>query len=326
MNKKNLFISKRTTLAILVALAAGIVLLIVLLPGKGSEWKFIVYGDTRTDEENHKRVLSSMVENTPDYQFIVNVGDVAQRGQDTLHWNMWERALNEVLGSTGQQGKKRYYVATGNHEAILRGGLDNWKSYLHGQNSDYESTDGLYFTFDYKNVRIIIVNSLGDIAKQKTMIEEAATSNPHPWLFAAWHEPIFVYGNKVYQEELHKELGSTLYENGCDIIFTGHSHMYVRSKKLNLNGEKHPPLDEENGTVQVITGNGGVPMRQIPIIDADGNGYLVAENAYNTNTDQFGYTEIEINGNKSFTLRHILIDGTVFDTETYTPNEKPNMK
>lgn len=309
----------------LIVLAAGSALLVGLLPNRQAEWKFIVYGDTRTDEENHKRVLSSMVENTPDYQFIINVGDVAQRGQDTMHWNMWERAVTEVLGADGQTGKKRYYVATGNHEAILRGGLDNWQSYLHGQNKDYESTDGLYFTFDYKNVRMIIVNSFGDIAKQKTMIEEAAASNPHPWLFAAWHEPIFVYGNKMYQEELHKELGTILYDNGCDILFVGHSHMYVRSKKLKLNGEKHPAIDEENGTVQLLTGNGGVPMRQIPILDADGNAYMVAKDAYNTSLDQFGYTEIEINGDESLTLRHILIDGTIFDTETYTPNKKANM-
>lgn len=288
-----------------------------------SKWKFIVYGDTRTDEERHKVVLSSMVKNTPDYEFIVNVGDVAQKGSDTAHWNMWERAVTEVLGSTGQSGGKRYYVAPGNHEAILKGGLENWKTYLHGQCADYKSTDGLYYTFDHKNLRIIVLDCLGDIAKQKEMVVEAAQSNPHPWLFAVWHEPIFVFGNKSYQEALHKEFGTVLYDNGCDMIFVGHSHMYVRTKKLKLNGEKHPPIDEENGTVQLLTGNGGVKMSHLPpMIDDDGNGYMIPENAYITDSLQHGYTELEIIGDEKMIMKHILHDGSLFDSEVYTPNKK----
>lgn len=321
--KKKKTLSRNILLLALTLVIIGLIPVISCVRDNDSEWKFIVYGDTRSEEARHKVVLNSMVENTPDYEFIINVGDVAAKGSDTSHWNMWERAVSEVLGSTGQSGEKRYYVAPGNHEAILKGGMENWKTYLHGQAEDYKETDGLYFTFDYKNVRIIALDSQGDIAKQKLMVVEAARTNPHPWLFAVWHEPIFVFGNKNYQEDLHKEFGTVLYENGCDMIFVGHSHMYVRTKKLKLNGEKHPPIDNENGTVQLLTGNGGVKMSHLPpVINDDGNGYMVVENAFITKSDQHGYTEIEINGDKSFTLRHILHDGTLFDTETYTPNKK----
>lgn len=294
---------------------------------KESNWKFIVYGDTRTDEARHKVVLKAMVKNTPDYEFIVNVGDIAQKGGDTAYLNQWDRALTEVFGSTMQTGKKRYYAAPGNHEAILKDGLDNWRLYMYGQCKDYKSTDGLYYTFDHENVRIIVLDNYGDFTKQKEMVTEAAESNPHPWLFAVWHEPIFVYGNKDYQEELHKEFGTVLYENGCDMIFVGHSHMYVRTKKLKLNGEKHPPIDEKNGTVQLLTGNGGVKMSHLPpMINDDGNGYMVPKNAFITDSLQHGYTEIEIHDGNSLIMKHILHDGSVFDIETYTPNDKPVKK
>ncbi|MEE9466193.1 MAG: FlgD immunoglobulin-like domain containing protein, partial [Candidatus Neomarinimicrobiota bacterium] len=133
--------------------------------------------------------------------------------------------------------------------------------------------------------------------------------------FVFWHHPVFAFGVKFYQDLLHDTWGIPLYANGCDIIFTGHAHYYVRSKKLGLDGNINPALDPEFGTVQIITGNGGAPPQDIDTAQ-DGNGYLVE-----ASTNSHGYTELTVAGDTLY-LRHILSDGTVFDEQIYTPNSR----
>ncbi len=109
--------------------------------------------------------------------------------------------------------------------------------------------------------------------------------------------------------------------SGCDIIFSGHAHYYVRSKKLALNGEMNPPLDLARGTVQIVTGNGGASM-DIPVPSHDGNEYMVE--AYNTTSSQYGYTELTVSADTLY-LRHILRDGTVYDETSYIANPKDDI-
>jgi hypothetical protein len=136
-------------------------------------------------------------------------------------------------------------------------------------------------------------------------------------LFAIWHQPIFDFGPKAYIGNLHTNWGVPLYQNGCDIMFMGHSHYYIKTKKLGLNGAMNPPLDLQRGTVQCVTGNGGAPPYQITP-NEDSNAYMIDGNY----TSGYGYTEITISGDTA-TLRHILANGTVYDTQTYSPNPKP---
>ncbi len=283
-------------------------------------WKWIAYGDTRTNDDDHRAVLQAIVNNTPDYKFIVNVGDVVETGTLVSDWETWQAACDDVLGGTGQSSvPPKYMSAPGNHDRVDEpAGLTNWNTYLPGQAQQY-GNNGEYFVFDYENARFVIMNSdvstlTGD---QYNMMIDAIQNNPKDWLFAFWHHPIFDFGEKVYEDGIHDTWGIPLYQNGCDIFFTGHAHYYVRNKKLELNGDMNPPLDATNGTVQVVTGNGGAPLDN-PDPNHDGNGYMVTSYL---SPPENGYTELTMDGN-TMHLRHILRDGTVFDEADYTPNPK----
>ena len=283
-----------------------------------NSWKWIAYGDTRSNDSIHRDVLQSMTNNTTDYKFIINVGDVVSDGVVKSQWDTWQKACDDVLGGTGQdQVPPKYMSAPGNHDNTEKtNGLINWKTYLSGQVQQY-GNDGKYFVFDYENARFIIMDSdkspvYGD---QYTMLLNAIENNPKTWLFAVWHHPIFDFGPKSYEDFLHDMWGVSLYEAGCDIMFMGHAHYYVRNKKLELNGEMNPPVDSINGTVHVVTGNGGAPAYQINI-NEDNNGYMVE-----SYTNQYGYTELTV-GEDTLRLRHYLRTGTLFDEEYYTPNFK----
>ena len=232
---------------------------------KSNKWKWIAYGDTRTNDNYHRSVLQSIKTNTPDYRFIINVGDLIEDGRNYSLWNIWQSACDEILGGTGQTNRPPKYMAVpGNHEYIYESaGFTNWKAYLFGQAQQFPN-DGKYFYFDYENARFILLNSETTFTgRQAELLSEAVRTNPHPWLFAFWHRPIFDFGPKTYESTIHTTWGIPLYNYGCDIMFMGHAHYYVRTKKLNLNGQMNPPLDTVKGTVQIVTGNGGSPPHSV---------------------------------------------------------------
>ena len=75
--RKDLKHKMRIVLTILIAFVA---VFAVNVNEAEAAWKFVVYGDTRSDDSAHRSVLSSIAQNTPDYRFIINVGDVVADG------------------------------------------------------------------------------------------------------------------------------------------------------------------------------------------------------------------------------------------------------
>ncbi len=283
-------------------------------------WKFVVYGDTRTNDNYHREVLQSIINNTPDFKFIINTGDVVADGRILTNWEIWQSACNDILGGTGQnQTPPLYLVCPGNHEELISSeGLANWKKYLYGQVQQF-GNDGRYFVLDYKNSRFIFLDSnISTLSEpQYSMFIDAVSNNNKTWLFTVWHHPIFDFSERIkkYEDAIHDNWGVAMYQNGGDIMFTGHAHFYVRTKKLQLNGNKNPPIDPENGTVQIVAGTGGAPLISVSP-DNDGNGYMVE-----SYISDYGYCEVEVNDN-SLHLTFYLRDGSIFDKTTYTANKK----
>jgi len=277
-------------------------------------WKFVIYGDARPDNDDRRDLLESIVENTPDYRFIINVGDVIEDGTIKSQWDEWQDACDDILGDTGQTNvPPEYMVVPGDQDNTeSEDGMKNWRKYLRGQQRF--GNNGAFFVFDYENARFIVLNSNASITgSQLEMLYDAIDSNKKKWLFALWHQPIFSFGEDPYHDVIHDNWGIPLYWGGCDIIFTGHDNYFARSEKLELNGQSFPFLDRDCGTVQIITGNGGVPFYDISALSSE---YMMAELISDT-----GYTELTIDGD-ILQLHHIDIDGNVVDEEIYTPNPK----
>ena len=288
----------------------------------GTSWKWIAYGDTRTNDADHRSVLRAMKIHTPDYAFIINVGDVVEDGTRADEWQTWQKACNEELGGTGQeQTPPKYLAVSGNHDHTDGRGLLFWKKYLPGQAGQY-SHGKTFFTFDYENARFVVLDSQGPLdGEQAELLRQAAEKNPRTWLFAVWHQPMFDFGSKNYQGGLHTSWGVPLFRNGCDLIFTGHAHNYARTLKLGLDGTPHPPVDENQGTAQIVTGNGGAPLYPV-VKNKDGNGYMLAYPQAEKSRPFYGYTELAIDG-ATCILKHYRFDGTLMDKATYHANPKP---
>ena len=111
-------------------LLVGTVLLIASDLAPAAPWKWIAYGDTRSQDARHREVLQAMTSWTPDYRFIINVGDVVSNGTVQSEWSIWKAAVDDVLGGAGQDSiPPRYISAPGNHDKCDQGaGLSNWHS------------------------------------------------------------------------------------------------------------------------------------------------------------------------------------------------------
>jgi hypothetical protein len=304
-----------------------LILAALLLPpvAWGTAWKWVAYGDTRTNDDAHRSVLHAIKAHTPDYAFIINVGDVVEDGGVAGEWEVWQKACDEELGGTGQDRTPPGYLAVpGNHDHAAGRGASLWEKYLSGQAERY-GHGGKYFTFDYANARFLVLDSEGtDGPEQAALLQAAAQDNPQTWLFAVWHKPIYDFGSKYYEADLSQSWGKPLYQGGCDLIFNGHAHNYVRTLKLGLDGTPHPPVDEAGGTVQLVTGNGGAPLYPV-VRNTHGNGYMVAYPPEEKSAPFYGYTELAVDG-AVCVLRHFRADGKLMDTATYHANPKPGKK
>ena len=95
-----------------------VVLLLLQSLLTAQQWKFIVYGDTRSNDVAHRSVLTSIKNNAPEFKFIVNVGDVVSTGSNSSYWAIWSSAMTSILGTTLQDGTPPKYMAVnGNHDA-----------------------------------------------------------------------------------------------------------------------------------------------------------------------------------------------------------------
>lgn len=283
-------------------------------------WSFIVTGDSQSQDTWHRAILQAIKTTTPNYRFILNAGDLVQDGRIELQWKTWQTAYQEVLGDLGQeQVPPRVMAAPGNHDAVTDpGGLSNWKAFLPGQQR--YGQDGRYFTFDCENARFVVLDNNQPMdAEQYALLRHALTVAPKTWTFVVQHQPIFSTALNYYRKDMDKKWGTLLFQQGADILFTGHDHIYTRSNKLRLSGDRHPQVDLEHGVVQIVTGNGGALLTSLSLLPEDE--YMQAYPPAKTKSFH-GYTEVTIKGN-SATLRHIRTDNVVMDTATYTPNPKP---
>jgi hypothetical protein len=212
----------------------------------------------------------------------------------------------------------------GNHDEAGNPALaqQNWDTYLPGQQR--YGNNGNFLTFDYHNARFVLLDCYSPLTgPQITLLTQASQTNPQPWFFVIFHEPIFAYGGHPANVAANAAWGPLLYQAGCDLIFNGHNHHYLRTVKMALDGSLYPPLDPAKGTAEIITGDGGAPENSYYTIDVHSTSYT-AQVAYPTSAEPlfYGYTELTLDGNH-MTLRHYRLDGVVMDTAIYTANPKP---
>jgi hypothetical protein len=111
-----------------------------------------------------------------------------------------------------------------------------------GEGGGSASGTELYYSFDYANIHFVCLDSyLSDRSAggaMLTWLRDDLARTGKDWIVAFWHHPPYSWGghnsdDDYFQIEMRERVLPILDEYGVDLVFTGHSHTYERSKLLN---------------------------------------------------------------------------------------------
>jgi predicted phosphodiesterase len=242
--------------------------------------RFIVYGDSRTRPEVHRKLVNLMIDKKVD--FVVHGGDMVTDGSK---YEQWEGQFFKPLKGLGETIP--IYGVKGNHEGT--GG--NYERLLvpEGEKNN--------FGFDYGPVHYFCADNAiknGEPNKILELIANDIKNSKARWKFVSYHRPSLNFGHHWSAWGYPEALGRFA-EAGVDFVITGHSHQYERFRPI------APAADGGSYVTYITSGGGGAPLSGIKP-----NDYHVKATSKNH------FCLFEINGEK-LTMDTINIEGKTID-------------
>ncbi len=209
-------------------------------------FKFAVYGDTRSNVTNHKAVVNAILTHNP-RTFVLHVGDLINDGTVYKDWGTeYFTPAKSLLNSTV------LYPTLGGHEK-------NSTCYYDFFSLPKESGTEEWYSFNYGNTHFIALH-VTEYANytygspqyewlKKDLISDAARNAK--WIVVFFHEPAFSSGAGGHSsnQTVIENLVSLFENNSVDLVFNGHAHFYERSLK--------------SGITYIVSGGGGAPLHDI---------------------------------------------------------------
>jgi predicted phosphodiesterase len=244
----------------------------------GDSFRFVVFGDTRSDSIKHHEVISRIA----GYRFdlMVHTGDLVREGDNTADWRTFFNIEDTLI-----QGKQILPVL-GNHE------------------SPYWPFDTLfalpgnayYYSINHGRAHFVILDTYHDIngSQRSWLIDDldaAHFDSTVDWIFVFLHSPPYSSGDHGSDLAVRDAWCPIFEDHGVDIVFCGHDHDYERTVQI-------------NGVVYIVTGGGGAPL------------YEVGKSPWTAvarKVNHFCYVEVL---GDILNMKAISIDGAVFDSLT----------
>jgi hypothetical protein len=184
----------------------------------------------------------------------------------------------------------------GNHDYATRAYYPVFTLPTKGESGGLASGSEYFYSYEYGNVHFIVLNSeMRDASFRAAMVRwlrRDLAAHTKDWVVAYWHHPPYSKGHHDSDKESTSEgrviwmrtnILPILEEAGVDLVLSGHSHSYERSKFMNghyglsttlsdreivVAGDGHddegrpytkPQLNPQphSGTVYVVAGNSG---------------------------------------------------------------------
>jgi hypothetical protein len=214
-------------------------------PNDGRPFRFLAYGDSRSDAKAHAAVVSAM-EAVPS-DFLVNTGDMVSMGNEPRDWA-------ELFAIEGRMLRDRcVFAAVGNHE-LARGDPAGEVAFLHyfASVEQGHDLDKLYGSFRWSNTRFFMLNAMDGWtgAERDWLRAELDRALDEPGLvhrIAVMHWGPYSSGPHGDNPALAKgDIVTMMRDRKVDLILAGHDHAYERGVGLGLK--------------YVITGGAGAPL------------------------------------------------------------------
>jgi len=278
----------------------------------GSDYTFVVFGDSGVAAPAQSAVAELIEDVSPD--LALHTGDVIYFTGEAVDYNAkyfipYKETIKQVP----------LYPSLGNHDILNADGNPPGQPYLDAfVLPEVESGSGTerYYSFDYANAHFIALDVVSSDylvgSDQYLWLENDLAATDKLWKFVFFHYP--AYSGNVNPghgsfPDIQSALSPLFEQYGVDMVFTGHSHNYERTKPIT---EGSISLD---GVTYVVTGGGG-GLREF-----DAN--LVPQWWTTSLQSAYHLTKITIDGDY-LGLKAVKPDGTsdgeVFDSHTIIKN------
>ncbi|MDP2207794.1 MAG: metallophosphoesterase [Bacteroidota bacterium] len=257
-------------------------------------YTFTVTGDSRTRLNRWGQVANAIEK----ADFNIFTGDLVDKGSINYEWDNWFYCGEKFFTSN------LVYYTIGNHDV----GNNNYENILVMPTSPVGSE--LYYSFNYGNAAFICLNSENptDSVQLVWFRETLENCKDKTWKFVFFHKPFYSSGS--HQEAMHKYFDTwwkLLDDYGVDLVLTGHSHHYERTKPINRNISINSPVAEygstpDKGRCQIVAGGAGAPL------------YETKAQWFTAYTESiFHYCKVVVSGNELF-FEAKNVDGKVIDS------------
>jgi len=228
-------------------------------PASAAPFRFLVYGDNRTDDAAHAAVVKAMAERPAD--FLVHTGDFVERGGSAANWQTFFEIEAPLL-------RDRCLVScVGNHELVDGSGIQYARFF--GPSDPVSEGDAgpgagglplgvehLNGTFRWSNTRFFMINGMvgykagASRAWLEKALADADLEAGLRWRIVVTHHGPWSSGphggNALFHEAGVPEL---LRLHEVDLVLAGHDHIYERG--------------ESNGLAYLVSGGGGAPTYKV---------------------------------------------------------------
>jgi len=212
-------------------------------PKKSNKFRFVAYGDTRTQPEVHTTLSKQILEANP--KFVIHSGDITLFGTIYPLWKEdFFRPLENVIDHIP------LWPCVGNHE---RDGV-NYRNFYNLPG------DELNYSFDYGSAHFVSIdNILTSLEEICDWLDKDLAKSKAKWKFVYYHIP--TYNSHGHASDWGQGvIDKILRKHKVDVVFNGHSHLYECSCPI------VSAYDENKWPVlHIVTGGGGASLADIKI-------------------------------------------------------------
>jgi predicted MPP superfamily phosphohydrolase len=201
-------------------------------------YSFIVFGDTRTRHDVHRRVVEHILAEKP--QFVINTGDLVSNGLNPSDWDRFFEIEKDLLR------RAAYYPVLGNHERDAP---------VFSRYFTFPGGNSYHYSFDWGSAHFVGLDSdqflSPQFAEMQDWLQADLKRTKKPLVFVYFHHPLYSAVEKRTDSaaRLAEKLEPILLAGGVTAVFNGHDHNYQHHVK--------------DGLHHIVTGGGGAPLYDV---------------------------------------------------------------
>jgi len=212
--------------------------------------RFIAFGDSGSGKAPQYELGAAMPDFKPD--LVIHTGDlVYPAGRWSDYGPRFFLPYRELIQDAP------FYPCLGNHDLKTDGGKPLLSTFELPANGPTDLPHGSNYWFDCGPARFVAINSCEPPWTLKERIapwlENVLASAGARWRFVFFHNPPYTGSRHHPDARVEEALVPVMEQNGVDVVFCGHNHLYERTKPIR--GGRVVPDGE--GICYIVTGAGG---------------------------------------------------------------------